>query len=576
MRFCPKHILFALFICAFLGLSLAKVSVYAESAQDQLKKAQEQYESTTKKLADTRKKIESTNSKIQGYLSQLNVTQQEITDLQKDIDDTKKELDVINENLVDRKGKLAEKTKTRNLVLRNYVKRASLTDIELFFDGVGLNGFQTLTLNQTFNKQISENALAIMNLLNSEISTFEADKKEAEQLKIELETNQTNLITLKNSLDNQKKLAEGEVSNLKGDEAKLVEKLEQIQQTILSLKQSTEGGSVGDYESPTAKTPDPPFTPAFAFFSYGAYTHYNGMSQYGAKGRADKGDDYKEILSFYYKSGTEKKSDFPSKINVQGSGEIDFQYYLYGIAEMPTDWPIEALKAQAVAARTYAYKSSKPICITQSCQVFSKSKADKVKNGDYKNWKKAVDDTSKEILKGASTSQYSSTTGGYINNVGWDISGKWPGDAYEKKAGSPWFYKAWYTKSYSDGNTCGHSHPWLTEKEMADMLNSYIVYKKGSSSEKSHISPTTTSCWGGDPYSYDEMAEKADKYGEKYSSVSSVDVDISNGGYTSTLTFSTDKGSVSVEGPTFKTVFNLRSPGYVAIRSRLYDVEKRN
>ena len=298
------------------------------------------------------------------------------------------------------------------------------------------------------------------------------------------------------------------------------------------------------------------------------------MSQYGAKGRAASGKDYKEILKFYYKVDVTEKwdSDEDENINVQGYGEMSYSEYLYGIAEMPSDWPEDALKAQAIAARTYAYRAGKPICTTESCQVFLKSKSDNPPS----RWKKAVDDTSGKILKDPKTSQYSSTTGGYINNVGWDVAGSWPGDAYEKKAGSPWFYRAWYTKGYSGSDSCGHSHPWLSEEEMADILNSWVVWRKGSSSDKKHISPRTTGCWGGDPYSLDEMASKADDLDENYSSVSSVDVDISNAGYTTQVKLSTNRGTVTISGEEFKTVFNLRAPGYISIKSRLFDLEKRN
>jgi peptidoglycan hydrolase-like amidase len=339
------------------------------------------------------------------------------------------------------------------------------------------------------------------------------------------------------------------------------------------LKYGDENGSVGDYVQPSSKTPDAPFKPAFAAFSYGAYTHGNGMSQYGAKGRADKGVGYKDILKFYYKVGTISPGGFPKTISVQGYGTMDFQKYLYGIAEMPSDWNTNALKAQAIAARTYAYKTGKPICITQACQVFSKSKSDNPPS----KWKDAVDSTKGVILDNPKTSQYSSTTGGYINNVGWDVKGDWPGDAYEKMAGSPWFYKAWYTKSYNDGNTCGHPHPWLKSSEMADILNAWVVYTKGTGSEKSHISPLTTSCWGGDPYSPDKMGDTAEKYiSNRYTSVSDVNVDISNGGYTSKVTLKTNNGAVSIDGGVFKTVYNLRAPGYVSIKNTLYDFETVN
>ncbi|MFZ5424398.1 MAG: SpoIID/LytB domain-containing protein [Patescibacteria group bacterium] len=281
------------------------------------------------------------------------------------------------------------------------------------------------------------------------------------------------------------------------------------------------------------------------------------------------------MIKFYYKNDVKKADDFPSKVKVDGEGELDFQYYLYGIAEMPSDWPEDALKAQAIAARTYAYryvKAGKSICTNQNCQVFLKSKA----NNPPERWEKAVDDTKGKIIGGDTHAMYSSTTGGYIDDgVGWDVSGSWPKDAYEKKAGSPWFYWAWWTKGTRfDSDSCGRSSPWLNEKEMADILNAWVVWRKGSNDDDKHITPVTTSCWGGDPYSVDEMAEKADKYGGKYSKVSDVDVDIGNNGRTTKITFKTDKGDVSIDGSEFQTVFNLRAPGYIAIKSRLYELKR--
>ena len=180
-------------------------------------------------------------------------------------------------------------------------------------------------------------------------------------------------------------------------------------------------------------------------------------------------------------------------------------------------------------------------------------------------------------MEGAATSQYSSTTGGYINNVGWDkAGGSWPGDAYEKKAKSPWFYKAWYTKTYNDNSDmCGRSSPWLSEKEMADILNAVTVFEKGNSSDRSKVSPITTKCWGGNPYSVDKMAERADELGNKYTSISSVDTDIGTNGKTIKITFQTNNGGISIDGDEFKTVFNLRAPGFISLRSRLYDFIKK-
>ena len=59
---------------------------------------------------------------------------------------------------------------------------------------------------------------------------------------------------------------------------------------------------------------------------------------------------------------------------------IDIEQYLYGIVarEISPDWPLEAIKAQAVAARSYALHNLKKhrddgydVCATTDCQVYS-------------------------------------------------------------------------------------------------------------------------------------------------------------------------------------------------------------
>ncbi len=60
---------------------------------------------------------------------------------------------------------------------------------------------------------------------------------------------------------------------------------------------------------------------------------------------------------------------------------LPFERYLEGIAEMPPSWPMAALQAQAIAARSYALASTgwtgaqgaplpTPICASSSCQVY--------------------------------------------------------------------------------------------------------------------------------------------------------------------------------------------------------------
>jgi peptidoglycan hydrolase-like amidase/peptidoglycan hydrolase CwlO-like protein len=580
-------------LTGFLLVTTLAVGVAsADEVDDELKKIEEkiekkekQYQSTTNQLSDVRSKAGSISQRIASLSTQLNITQAEMRAVENDIGEMEQELERIDKSLAESRERLQEKIELRNRVIRNYSKRGILNDLEIFLaalPGQKLNGFQYSAFSYIFEKTLTSETVQLIGTINKEISNFEKDRKESEDLKNDLEASRQELIAVTGQLASQRNDQQGvlgqlqdQEKNLEGELSKLskdISELTSMQQSILAQKAGEGNGTVGDYAAATQKLPKPGFSPAFAVASYGAYTHGNGMSQYGAKGRAEAGQSYEKILKFYYQTGVKKEDGFPKKIKVEGYGELDFQYYLYGLAEMPSDWPLDALMAQAIAGRTYAYryvKAGKTICTTEYCQVFLKSKADKPPS----RWKEAVDSTKDMILSGDTTSQYSSTTGGYINNVGWDTAGKWPGDAYEKKAGSPWFFKAWYTQTYNNNSsTCGLSSPWLNKREMVDILNAWVVMEKGTSKDTEHISPITTSCWGGTPYSMDRMAEKAEQYGGSYSKVRFVKVDISNSGYTSNVVFDTNRGRLEVDGSEFKKAFNLRAPGYISIRNKLYDI----
>jgi len=100
--------------------------------------------------------------------------------------------------------------------------------------------------------------------------------------------------------------------------------------------------------------------------------------------------------------------------------ELDLERYVEGVAEMPSRWPMQALKAQAVAARTYVWwsleHSSQPeadICASTACQVFRG--AEHVLDGGER-WAEAVASTTGEVLLeddgGPILARYFSTSGG--------------------------------------------------------------------------------------------------------------------------------------------------------------------
>ena len=87
---------------------------------------------------------------------------------------------------------------------------------------------------------------------------------------------------------------------------------------------------------------------------------------------------------------------------------VSITTYLEGIAEMPFSWAGEALKAQAVAARTYLVRRLLPgrrgeaasheydICATNRCQVYRGVQLIEGSGGD--RWREAVGSTDGEVL----------------------------------------------------------------------------------------------------------------------------------------------------------------------------------
>ena len=87
---------------------------------------------------------------------------------------------------------------------------------------------------------------------------------------------------------------------------------------------------------------------------------------------------------------------------------LTFDEYLAGLAEMPRSWPIEALKAQVVAARTYAISQlERPqaksktlgfdICSTDACQVYRGLTIEQGAFGEA--WVRAVTETRGKVLR---------------------------------------------------------------------------------------------------------------------------------------------------------------------------------
>ena len=576
-----KNILL-LFLLLTSTVALVRPKVLMAACEDKNYSNPDEY---AKAIAECQQEINARSAAQNKNKEDLASLEQNVATTQKLIKSAEAQIKSLESKILDREVKVEyQKDILSNRVRSYYIKSRYLSP---FFILLSSGSAGQLTRELTYRRVMTDEDKNVILGVSGEIKQLNSDKDA-------LEKNKVWLVKTKDSVNSQAQTLKIEVDKVEGYFSSVNSKIASLsakQQALLSARSGTFTSSVGDVPVSSIPCSGPPGSPTycdpgsgnwFAAFSFGAWTHRKGMSQYGAKGRAENGQSTEQILQAYFGKGPENR-DTGGNISVSGIGSVNFEdYYLLGIAEMPSDWPTNALKAQAIAARSYAYRyksQGQTICTTEACQVFSRSKA----NNPPSAWRDAVVQTRGMVIDGVTTF-YSSTSGGYLTTSGWDTTDGQGGSgfasrAWESKAGSPWFYSSWYTESYSPGSAkCGRGNPWLSEEEMADILNAWQVLSKQGNDDR--ILPTTINqcqvgSTSGNPYSLSELRDKANSLGGAFTSVSSASVSYSNNGETSSVTFSTNKGSVNISGSEFKQAFNLRAPGFIAIRNVLFNIEKK-
>jgi stage II sporulation protein D len=148
------------------------------------------------------------------------------------------------------------------------------------------------------------------------------------------------------------------------------------------------------------------------------------------------------------------RSAYGDTVNV-----LKMDAYVRGVvpAEMPASWSLEALKSQAVAARTYATRLREAnrtryyhACDTTACQVYGGV------NYEHASTNRAVRETARQILRYGGQpafTQFSSSSGGYTGNGGLP---------YLRPQPDPW-----------DGWSGNHVHSWKTTIDTARLERKY-------------------------------------------------------------------------------------------------------
>ncbi len=556
--------------------------VHADEIEDlqkqinDLNKARELSVAATKPLEGQLDSLRRQLAQIQASLNNLSIH----------ITNKEKEIKVREEKLVKQQVLLGERVKS-------YYIRSYLTSplVVLLSSGNTSRLYRELSYREAATREDKE----VITSVTGEVLGIMTDKEK-------LEADKAKLASLQADVDKNAAFLGGEVKKAKTYQAELSSQIAQIsakQQSLIAARlaslniprssYTSQGGCVDD------RGVDPGFSNAFAFFTYGVPNRI-GLNQFGAKGRAEAGQSAQQILSAYYNADFTTGYNQGINIHVTGSNEYGQSFdetwniddYLKHLYEMPASWPLEALKSQAIAARSYALSytnnGSGTICPSQSCQVVKKEMNDG-------NWQAAVDATKGIVLTSGGSpikAWFSSTHGGYVrtsSEIGWngtsftkhatDATGSVNGfsdlnsSAYDKN--SPWFYCDWGSRANYNKTA------WLKSDEVADIVNIILLARKDSSTQSHLYQQDKSNPEGTDTWDAGKVRSELQSRGvTPYNSVSSVSVSADfSSGTTNSVNISGDSGSESISGGEFKNFFNLRAPANLQIVGPLFNVEKK-
>src|SRR3990167_5285033 len=529
------------------------------------------------------------------------------------------------ENLKKLFNDIKKATDTNQVTLDNFNKQLSqikvkVTDLEVEIDkraqegrqGEKVLSFQKTLLNErakSYYKNIAKSTSSLINLLAGEnlstsLRNFTYQKslvdedrktiikivlyiKNLEEKKASLQSERERLTVLKSDIDKQSQFLTGEISTARKYQGELQQKIatlsarqqQLVAQRLASLNIPRSAGT-STRGCTDDRGVDPGFSPRIAFFTYGA-PHRNGMNQYGAWGRAKEQQGEEQILQAYYPNMTVKK-DYDQGIQISTttgwSGSIE--EYVKRIYEVPDSWTDNnsaVLKAQAVAARTYALNvtgnGSRQICTSEQCQVFKPEP----KGG---NWEQAVNATAGWVLMdggGPGFTQYASTHGGYILNLN-KFDGRIGNPssfaelnerAYDKE--SPWFYCDWGSRSQYNKTA------WLKSEEVADITNVLLLVQKDGGTKEHLYQTDKPNPAGTDTWNENRVRQELTGRGSTpFSSVSSISINADfSSGKTGSVTISGDGGTFTFSGSDFKNYFNIRAPANIQIVGPLFNIEQK-
>ena len=314
--FSKKHkiiILIFLLILSLYAIPYTLYPLHADEVEDLQKQINELNKAREQSVAAT-KPLEGQLTNLQKQLAQIQLTLQTLS--QKIVQKEK--------DLVIRTEKIAQQQALLESRVRSYYIRSfQINPLLIIFSDSQSGG---ILREMSYRMATTREDQKIITSVTEDITDLLTQKEKLEKDKV-------SLAYLQGEVDKNASFLGGEIDKAKKFQTDLTGKIAELsakQQAILAAKSGNFVTSVGDVpladDANSRPTFNPGFSPAFAAFSFGAYTHRNGMSQYGAKGRAESGQNAEQILAAYYPGATLNKSyGVPETINVDGFGSRKFE-----------------------------------------------------------------------------------------------------------------------------------------------------------------------------------------------------------------------------------------------------------
>ena len=565
--FCFLLLLFPVVNIPVAARSIDEINNDISSSQKELEQIKAELDKASKELANSQAKKDSSQSEIKKVEAELQILESNslLISLQK------KELE--NELNLKSLEKEEKETLQDNQMISTYISWKTEDVVNAILGNSG-----DVVKNLLYYDFMTKETIAGVKTLAGEIAElnkqqvdYEAQIQLMEKEMSELEAKKIFWQEVVKQNEDAIAKANQDMSSFRAKNGSLQQELQQLFNELLekdtgSTNSGTQPLVSGElyFTGSVINSPGDPMTDAFG--------HGLGLSQFGAYGAAANGWSADQIVTYYY-TNTRVEIRAGINISVSGYGTMDMETYVSGLGEVPDRacgslaqidawrtyanesgwagddarrnkyvidntstiwdcWPEESIKAQIMAARSYAATSAQPICTSASCQVY--------KGGKNKAWA-AWETKDKYIISNGPTAKDQIIRAYYssYNNNGWgsaDHDTIWP-----------------------DSRAGGKSNPYSYLKAVADSAFTYKAFNRTSWRSNSYtiVQLNDMINWCSIDGNCSSASWIRSNVKDRIGKLVAITTNKDASGRVKKVILQGEKGSATMSGQYFRSVFNL-------------------